>query len=235
MATFVIVHGAWGGAWSWKKIRTLLRAAGHEVYTPTLTGLGERAHLANPEIDLETHIQDVLGVLEYEDLRDVVLVGHSYGGMVITGVADRSAERLACLVYLDAFVPNEGQSLLDLVGPEARARFEEQARTQGEGWRIPPNPLAPDTPEADAAWIAPRRLPHPLRTFVQPVRLTSPAAAALPRTYVYCTFKPGGDAFAQFAARARAEQGWRYYELATGHNLQYTATRELVDLLLEHV
>ena len=121
MATYVICHGAWGGGWAWKKMRALMRAAGHEFVTPTYTGLGERAHLAHPMVGLETHIQDVRATLEYEDLRDVILVGHSYGGMVATGVGDRVPDRVRHLVYLDAFVPSEGQ-----VGqrPERRSRPE---------------------------------------------------------------------------------------------------------------
>src|SRR6185436_14588944 len=114
MATFLVAHGAWSAGWAWKKMRPLMRAAGHEFWTPTYTGLGERAHLATPDVDLETHIQDVCGLLVMEDLRDVVLIGHSYGGMVATGVADRETARIQRLVYLDAFVPRDGQSMLDL-------------------------------------------------------------------------------------------------------------------------
>ena len=141
MATFVIVHGAWSGGHAWRWLRPLLQAAGHEVFTPALTGLGERSHLANAQIDLDTHVLDVVGVLEYEDLLQVVLVGHSYGGVVITGVADRVPERLAQLVYLDAEVPMDGQSEFDLLPPEERAVYQESARSKGQGWRIlPPVP-----------------------------------------------------------------------------------------------
>src|SRR5215218_3749420 len=149
MATFVIVHGAWSGGHAWRWLRPLLRAAGHQVFTPALTGLGERSHLANAQIDLDTHVLDVVGVLEYEDLLQVVLVGHSYGGMVITGVADRVPERLAQLVYLDAEVPMDGQSEFDLLPPEERAVYEDAARERGDGWRIPPpfpDPLPPGLP-----------------------------------------------------------------------------------------
>jgi len=121
MATFLVAHGAWSAGWAWKKMRPLLRARGHELYTPTHTGLGERSHLAHAGIDLDAHIADILAVLQFEDLRDVVLVGHSYGGMVATGAADRAADRIARLVYLDAFVPRDGQSLFDLVGEAATA------------------------------------------------------------------------------------------------------------------
>jgi pimeloyl-ACP methyl ester carboxylesterase len=141
VATFVIVHGAWSGGHAWRWLRPLLRAAGHEVFTPALTGLGERSHLANAQIDLDTHVLDVVGVLEYEDLLQALLVGHSYGGMVITGVADRVPERLAQLVYLDAEVPMDGQSEFDLLPPEERAVYQESARSKGQGWRILP-PLA---------------------------------------------------------------------------------------------
>ena len=162
MATFLIAHGAWSAAWGWKKMRPLLQARGHALYTPTYTGLGERAHLASREVGLETHIADVLGTLEFEDLRDVVLVGHSYGGMVATGVADRARARLRRLVYLDAFVPRDGQSLLDLLPADVRERMREAARTAGDGWRVPPNPVPPDTSETDLAWLMPRRVMHPL-------------------------------------------------------------------------
>jgi pimeloyl-ACP methyl ester carboxylesterase len=125
---------------------------GHELFTPTYTGQGERVHLASRDIGLETHIADILGVLQFEDLRDVILIGHSYGGMVATGVADRAPERLAQLVYLDAFVPRDGQCQFDLQSAETRSRMHEAARTVGDGWRIPPNPVPPDTSEADVAW-----------------------------------------------------------------------------------
>jgi pimeloyl-ACP methyl ester carboxylesterase len=116
-ATFLVCHGAWSAGWAWKKMHPLMAEAGHRLVTPTYTGLGERAHLANPSIDLETHIQDILNVIKYEDLRDIVLVGHSYGGMVATGVADRARDRVTQLTYIDAFVPDDGQSLLDLNRP----------------------------------------------------------------------------------------------------------------------
>ena len=237
MTMFLLIHGAWHGGWCWKKVTPLLRAAGHEVCTPTLTGLGARAHLLSPDVTLETHVKDVVGVLEYEDFRDVVLVGHSYGGMVITAVADRAADRVANLVYLDAFVPQDGQAVADLVGPTFSAMLEEQARAEGEGWRVPAPPPAPERwgviTEADVRWMRPRIGAHPLKAFQQPVRLTNPAAAALPRTFIYCTDKPAGDMFAPLAARLRAEPRWRYRDLATGHDAMVTAPQEVAALLLE--
>ena len=130
--TFLVCHGAWSAGWAWKKMHPLMQAAGHRLVTPTCTGLGERVHLANPSIDLETHIEDVLNVIKYEDLRDIVLLGHSYGGMVATGVADRARDRVSQLIYLDAFVPEDGQSLLDLNEP-ARQRIQELAKNRLAG------------------------------------------------------------------------------------------------------
>ncbi len=230
MGTFVLVHGAWGGGWSWRPtVGKLLREAGHEVFTPTLTGLGERAHLASPAVDLETHIQDIVSVIECENLRDVVLMGHSYGGMVITGVADRIHERLLALVYVDAMVPADGQSLADLVGSSA-AQMEARAQAEGDGWRLPPSPLPTDATPEHLAWVSARRQAQPVKTFTQPVRLTG-GGADLPRTYVYCT-NPPGDAFTRIATRLRNDPAWKVVEFPTGHNVHYTMARELADLLL---
>jgi pimeloyl-ACP methyl ester carboxylesterase len=211
-------------------MRPLLRERGHELFTPSYTGLGERSHLATPDVGLETHIQDILNVLFYEDLSDVILIGHSYGGMVATGVADRAPERLRHLVYLDAFVPRDGQALFDLLPPDARARMQAGAQTEGEGWRIPPIPPPPDTSEADLAWTRPRRVMHPLKAFEQPARLTG-AIDRVPRTYVYALRAGPGDTFRQFAERAKSEAGWGYEELDVTHNPHITAPDLLVDLL----
>lgn len=231
MATFVVVHGAWSGGWAWKKMRPLLRERGHEMFTPTLTGLGERSHLARPDIDIDAHIEDVLGALRFEDLRDVFLIAHSYGGMVATGVADRAAERIAHLVYLDALVPKAGQSVADLSGGAAAlARVSAAAREHGEGWRVPPNPVPPDTSADDLAWVTPLRMMQPLKTFEQKLLLTG-AVDELPRTYIYCTKPAPGDAFRQFADRARSEPGWNYFELDASHTPHITVPNELAALL----
>jgi len=230
MATFLICHGAWSAGWAWKKVRPLLRAAGHEVFTPTYTGLGERAHQASPSVDLETHIADVLAVIEFEDLKDLVLVGHSYGGMVVTGVADRVPERVRHLVYLDAFVPASGQSLLDLAqrNPPPPAA----AATGGESWLIPPNPPAPDTSAADLAWLTPRRRPQPVKTFAQKLELKNPVPA-FPRSYVYCTKKMPDDVFLQFSKRFKSDPAWRYHEIDSSHSPNVTAPEALVRLLVQ--
>jgi pimeloyl-ACP methyl ester carboxylesterase len=137
--TFLVCHGAWFAGWAWKKMHPLMQAAGHRLVTPSYTGLGERVHLADASIDLETHITDILNVIKFEDLRDIVLIGHSYGGMVATGVADRARDRVAQLIYIDAFVPEDGQSLLELNEPD-RQRTQELAKT---AWRVPPRPISP--------------------------------------------------------------------------------------------
>jgi len=170
VTTFLICTGAWSAGWSWKKMHPLMAAARHRLVTPTYTGLGEREHLASPSNDLETHIQDILAVIKYEDLRDFVLVGHSYGGMVATGVAGRARNRITRLVYLDAFVPTDGQSLMDVGPPTVRQRMQELAKA-GDGWRVPSNPIPSDTSEADVKWISERRLPQSIKCFEQPLRM----------------------------------------------------------------
>ena len=230
MATFLVCHGAWSAGWSWKKMRPLLRAKGHDLYTPTYTGLGERSHLASKDIDLDTHIADVLGVLKYENLRNVILIGHSYGGMVATGVADRAPERLSHLAYIDAFAPRDGQSLLELQNEETRNRMREGAKKEGDGWLIPQNPVPPDTNELDVAWIMERRVMQPLKTFEQKIKLTG-AVEKLPRTYIYCTISRPGDVFRQFRDRASAEKGWKCIDIDASHSPHVTAPEALTEIL----
>jgi pimeloyl-ACP methyl ester carboxylesterase len=229
MATFVLVHGAWHGGWCWLRVARLLRDAAHEVYTPTLTGLGERAHLARPEVDLEIHIQDVVGVLEAEELRQVTLVGHSYAGAVMTGVAARAAGRLSHLVYLDAFLPEAGKAVIDYSSRAEAVR--DAAREHGEGWRVPPLPPAAFgvTSQRDIELLTRRLVPQPLRTLEQPL----PAAGGerLKRTYVYCS-KPEMGPFGQFAERVRDDRKWTFHELKTGHDAMLTAPGEVAKILL---
>ena len=225
MATFVVAHGAWGAGWTWKKMHPLMAARGHRLVTPTYTGLGERAHLARPDIDLDTHIADILGVLEYEDLSAVSLIGHSYGGMVATGVADRARARIKQLIYLDAFAPNDGDSVLDLLPVATRA----QRQVGADGWRIPPGPMPPDTPAEDVAWCTPRRVPQPAKTFEQTLRLQN-GPLTLPRDYIYCTRRPPDDRFRPFYERAKRE-GWGAHEIDASHNPHITCPEVLADLL----
>jgi pimeloyl-ACP methyl ester carboxylesterase len=224
MAIFVVAHGAWSAGWGWKKMHPLMAARGHRLITPTLTGLGERAHLARPDIDLETHVADIVGVLEFEDLSHVNLIGHSYGGMVATGVADRARARVARLIYVDAFVPNDGDSAFDLMPPAIRAQ-----RQAGDGWRIPPGPMPPDTPPQDVAWCMPRRLPQPVKTFEQKLALQG-GALTLPRHYIYCQRHSPDDRFRPFYERAKRE-GWGAHEIDSSHNPHITCPQVLAELL----
>jgi pimeloyl-ACP methyl ester carboxylesterase len=217
-----------------------LQAAGHVVYAPTLTGLGERSHLASPEINLSTHIQDILNVLIYEDLTDVVLVGHSYSGMVIAGVADRAPERVTGLVYLDAFVPEDGQSLQDIFRPPNGEGVNLEALLV-DGWRLPYPFLERPfgiTSEADAQWVLDKITPQPVNTLLEPVHFMNGGAPAIPRTYIYLR-SPGGQpqdtAFVWFAERARTQPGWTYHELVSGHDAMLIIPEAVAALLLEVV
>jgi pimeloyl-ACP methyl ester carboxylesterase len=241
-STYVLVHPAWHGGWCWKKVTPLLQAKGHDVYTPTLTGLGERSHLAHPDVGLETHIQDILNVLKYEDLSDVILVGHSSSGVVITGVADRTPERIAHLVYLDAFVPENGQSMMDIVPRHIAPRHEARVQSEGQGWLLPSFDAGPwdtfvrdawgVTDDADRRWMVARLGPTPFKHFKDRVQRTNAAAQKLPRTYIRCLLWRN-PMFDQYAETARKGGVWRYREMATSHEPFVTAPREVAKLLLE--
>lgn len=242
MVSCVLVHPAWFGGWCWRKLVPLLRAHGHEVHTPTLTGLGERAHLAHPGIDLDVHITDIVDVLACDDLHSVVLLGNSSAGMVITGVAERVPERISQLVYLDAFVPEDGQCLLDLVPPDRRAAMQAQVDTEGGGWLLPRFAAAPwdqfvpqawqVTDPADLAWMLDRLRPTPFGHFSTAVRRNNPAARQLARTYIRCTSwpHPGFDRYAEAAGRTA---GWRLRQLDDSHLPYITNPHDLASTLLE--
>lgn len=229
-ATFVLVHGAWHGGWCWSRVARLLREAGHAVFTPTLTGLGDRVHLAHPGVDLALHIQDVIELLEMEELKRVILVGHSYGGMVITGVAEQVPARLAHLVYLDAFVPAGGQTVFDLLPAEIATGLRRAAQEHGDGWRIPP--LPPErfgvTNAKDAAWLSRHLVPQPIRTFEQPVQTRYGGRRG--RTYIHCR-KPTAGPFDQFR-HLKEDRAWRFREVRTGHDAMVTVPGEIGKLLL---
>lgn len=236
MATYVLVHGAWHGGWCWARVVPLLVAAGHAVTAPTLAGLGERAAELHPGIDLETHVAEVAASIDPDGPRDVVLVGHSYGGMVIAAVAARRAGRMAGLVYLDAFVPQDGQACFDLALPVVADGTRDQARLSGEGWRVPP-PTPQEmgiVAEDEARWLAEHMTPQPIATFEQPVRFgaEAPSPELAPRMYIHCVTDPPSPMFLPFADRARSTPGWNLHELATGHDAMLTEPDELARLLL---
>ncbi len=222
----MLVHGAWHGGWCWRFVRPLLQ--GHEVHAPSLTGLGERKHLARPDVDLDTHIADVVSLLEMEDLRDVILVGHSYGGMVVTGAADRAPERIRRLVYLDAFVPEDGKCLLDYAVPERAARMREEGEKTGS---VTPPPLSlwGLTRPEHIDFVTPREVRHPYRTMTQKIRLGG-NTAHLPKTFIYCS-SPATGSFDQFAARYRNAPNWKFFELPTGHDAMILMPERLAELL----
>jgi len=238
MATFVLVPGACCGGWSWKKLALLLRAAGHDVHTPTLTGLGERVHLTGPGINRAIHVADVVNVLAFEDLDNVVLVGWSYGGLVITEVADRVPERVAHLIYLDATVPEDGQDLYDAWpdGVEWRARERAEAEVAGtpDFWPVPADYIrAKVADEADREWLLGKMVAHPLACFLQPARLANTAAAGLPRAYVRCMLDRDPDEpEPAFLVRARSDPNWSYREIAANHMAPVTAPRETAEVFL---
>lgn len=231
----VLVHGAWHGAWCWRRLLPLLRHAGVETHAVTLTGVGERAHLLGPAVDLHTHIQDVVGLIEAEELRRVVLVGHSYGGMVITGVADRLQRQrpglLARLVYLDASVPRPGESWSSAHSPETRqARIDAAAASGGLSFPAPDASIF-GLEGADRDWVNRRQTPQPFRLYQQPLEFDAARVACLPRTFIDCT-RPALATIAASRVRVRQEPGWQVFELATGHDPMISAPRELAQLLL---
>jgi pimeloyl-ACP methyl ester carboxylesterase len=229
--TFVLVHGAWHGGWAWQRVAPQLRAAGHEVHTPTLTGLSDRAHLLHASVGLATHIQDIVALIEAYGLSDVVLAGHSYGGQVITGVADAMPGRIAKRVYLDAFVGDDGDAAVELQPAEVAGHYRESVAGPGFGWLIPVRSLEKMgvSDPADVAWLQRRLTPHPWLTFTDKLRLTG-AASGVPAEFIECT-----DWMRVFRGqREKAEsKGWPVHEIATGHEAMVTAPKELADLLLK--
>ena len=225
--TFLVCHGAWSAGWAWKKMHPLMQAAGHRLVTPTCTGLGERVHLANPSIDLETHIEDVLNVIKYEDLRDIVLLGHSYGGMVATGVADRARDRVSQLIYLDAFVPRMGNRCSTSTSRrDSHAGACEDGAAGGcrrtQRRRTPRRKTSLGSPRAASTM--------PIKCFEMKLWLKG-GKLTLPRSYIYATRITPADTFGQFAKRTRNEKGWRYFEIDASHSPNVTAPEALMALL----
>ena len=230
--TYVLVHGAWHGSWCWKRVRKSLWDAGHQVFTPTLTGLGERSHLNSAAVNLSTHIADIVNLFRWEDLSDVILCGHSYGGNVITGVADRIPERIRTLVYLDAFVPEDGECLFDLHPPELAQQMRLQAQTAGDGWNVPPIPAEHfNVNLRDAAWVNTQCTPQSIASFEEHIRLKQVPSHTHDATHILAT---GWDNSPFRAAHERAKaKGWKTRTVACGHEVMLDLPGELTDLLLE--
>ncbi len=234
MTQFVLVHGAWHGAWCWARVLPLLRAAGHTVHAVTLTGVGERAHLLSGDIRLRTHIQDVLNLIVCEELDDVVLVGHSYGGMVITGVADTLLQSqpavLRHLVYVDAVTPHPGESWCSQHTPEIVSARIEAARNSGGIAIPPPDARVFGLHGADRDWVNRRQTPQPLGVYQDPLSFDASRIARVPRTFIDCTTPPLAT-IAVMRQRVRQEPGWRVVELATGHDAMVSAPQKLAQAL----
>lgn len=236
MTTFVLCHGAWGGGWAWSRVAGILRDHGHDVFTPTYTGLGERAHLLTPDVDLETHIRDVRAVIRCERLDDFVLVGHSYGGMVITGVADREWRKIRKLVYLDAFLPDDGQSVEDLGGPDRARAMRELVERDGDGWKVPrpEGSISPKVPEEDRRWLEDLGVAQPLASFTLRLALDGNHLGIADKVYVLASENPGSP-FHAFAEATRERDDWTSHELATHHHLHLSMPEETARILMENV
>jgi pimeloyl-ACP methyl ester carboxylesterase len=231
VSTYVLVHGAWRGSWIWKRVRRLLQAQGHEVFTPTHTGVADRSHLSSPSVNLDTHITDVANLLRWEELSDVILVGHSYGGCVISGVADRVPERIAALVYLDAFVLENGQRLNDMIPQDVRDERIAQAKEVGEGWQLPPISAEKfNVNPEDRDWVNRQSTWQSLACFEQPLQLTGALSRIKNVTYIWASgWSP--SPFPQFYEKAQAK-GWKTLAIDCGHDVMLDRPEQLERELL---
>lgn len=233
MSTFVLVPGAWLGGWCWQRVASTLRNEGHDVYSVTLTGLGEREHLGYPSVGLATHVQDVVNLLDFEGLTEVILVGHSYAGMVVGSVASQRPERLRQLIFLAANLPHAGESIFDTWSPRGRTLVEDEARAGGVEWRWPfpaadLDTLGPDLTETDRQWLLAKVIGHPLQTFRDAAPLSPHVTGSVPHTFIHCSV----DGSSLPAEVAGAESHWRLETLAAGHWPMISRPGELVRILL---
>lgn len=236
MSQYVLVHGAWLGAWCWRRVLPLLRNAGHEAHAATLTGSGDRAHLITPAIRLRTHVQDILNLIACEELDDVVLVGHSYSGMVITGVADALLQRqpglLRHLVYIDAVTPLPGESWSSQHTQEMISRRIQTAMENGGAYLPAPDAGGFGLDGADRDWVNRRQTPHPFGVYRDPLTFDAERLATLPRTFIDCTAPPM-PTIAVMRQRVRQEAGWRVIEMATSHLPMVSQPKQLAEILLD--
>ena len=233
--TYVLLHGAWHGGWCWRPVAEGLRAHGHRVFTPTQTGLGERSHLLSRDITLDTFVADLAGVMESEDLTEAILVGHSFGGLAISGVADRLPERIRHLVYLDSLILENGQTPFGVFSAEGVAARRRQIAAQGGDGVVgiaPPLPAAFGIPEGHPAtdWVRRHLTPHPVSTYDSPLRLSHPVGNGRPCTYIACT-RPSYEALEGVREWVKRQPGWAWQEIATGHDAMVTAPDELTRML----
>ncbi len=235
MAVFLLVHGAMHGGWCWRRLTPYLEKQGHEVFTPTLTGMGERSHLLTRETGLYTHVEDMLGVLKFEDLSDVIVVGHSYAGLVITQLAESASGRIQRLVYLAAFLAGDGGCLFDVQAKATQEFYLDWSGRMGNGWRLPPSEAFLArwgvTDPDDIAWVAPRLTDFPMKCLFDTLDLKKHESERLPKAYIHCTQEPMASALKSFAETAKAN-GWGYGEIDAGHDVMVTDPGKLAELLL---
>jgi pimeloyl-ACP methyl ester carboxylesterase len=232
VATFVLVHGAWHGGWCWSRVAERLRTHGHRVFTPTLTGLGERSHLNDRDIRLTTHVDDVVNVIRWEGLDDVVLVGHSYGGVVISGVAEQVEDKIASIVFLDAFVPEDGQAMRDIVPAPSVQRWHEHITADGRWIAAMPAEFFKVVTDADRAWVDAKCVAHPYATFLDPLPLSGARERIAKKTYIRATIY-NSPAYRAYYDRRSADPSWRAYEIESGHDVMVDAPDGLVKILEE--
>jgi len=229
--TFVLVHGAWHGGWCWRRVADLLQAKGHKVFTPTLTGLGERSHLLRAGIDVSTHVTDVVNVLKWERLSGVVLCGHSYGGLVVSGVAEQMAEKIGSIVLLDAFLPENGDSMERLTSQAVRDTLK-SAATRGELGVPARSAAAFLVNEKDQAWVDAMCVPQPIGTMTEKLKLTGARERFGKKAYIRAAAYPN-PGFDKAYARVKADPSWRTYEVPCGHDAMVDMPERLAEILVE--
>ena len=229
--TFVLVHGAWHGAWCWRRVSDLLERKGHKVFTPTMTGLGASSHLLTKDVNLTTHITDIANVIKWENLSNIVLVGHSYGGFIISGVAEQLADKVASIVFLDAFVPDNGDAMADLTSQVVRDGLK--SATERGDLGVPPRPAAAFlVNDKDQAWVDALCTPHPVGTMTEKIKLTGALDRIGKKSYIRASAYPN-PGFDKALVRVKADRAWRSYEVPCGHDVMVDMPQRLAEILLE--
>jgi pimeloyl-ACP methyl ester carboxylesterase len=229
--TFLLVHGSWHGGWCWRRVADFLEKNGHKVYTPTLTGLGERSHLMSGLITLDTHVTDVANVIKWENLDNIVLVGHSYAGFVVSGVAEKSLPSIGSIVYLDAFLPDNGQRVVDLTPPELRAITLAAATKNEVGRPVPPAKMF-NVNEQDRPWVDSHMTPQPTFVSLQPIALTGARDKIVKKTYIRATLSPN-PLFDSYVERLKSDPTWKTFAVPSGHDVMVDMPDRLSEILLE--